>query len=378
VRGKFLPNVAKELGIKPGPAFRELSLGKPVTAASGRIVQPSEVMTAARPGTGFAMCDLPDISYLANFIAQSHWVDREMVQQRTGCFFWILGPGVVSDPRFRDFVASLPNSKHVIASPDVCPDKIIFQRAARANTLLNYLDPVFYPKLYSSSTPPDDLMPEGAFRAMAGMKWQIEPSWEMKLDTVIEPYNPEAVLNEPNNSEFINSAKDAHTNLAQFQPEVCPGSDIEFFTLGTGSALPSPFRNVSATLFRIPGVGSILFDCGENTLGQMKRVFGPEKLKEVLKDLKAVYISHLHADHHLGSVAVLKERSQLIDDDEETFIFGPYPFKFWLKEYSMVERFGHNRFSFICNNNLLRGNDRGNTKEYDISFFCYSFLLTSP
>ena len=68
-------------------------------------------------------------------------------------------------------------------------------------------------------------------------------------------------------------------------------SDHEVITLGTGSALPSKYRNVSATLLRIPGKGSYLFDCGENTIGQLLRVFGPEKLADVLLDLKLIWIS---------------------------------------------------------------------------------------
>lgn len=45
---------------------------------------------------------------------------------------------------------------------------------------------------------------------------------------------------------------------------------------------------------------SILLDCGEGTFGQIIRFYGKEKANEILKKLKAVYISHLHADHHIG------------------------------------------------------------------------------
>lgn len=41
-------------------------------------------------------------------------------------------------------------------------------------------------------------------------------------------------------------------------------------------------------------------DCGEGTFGQIVRFYGKDKLKEVVKNLKAIYVSHLHADHHLG------------------------------------------------------------------------------
>ena len=83
-------------------------------------------------------------------------------------------------------------------------------------------------------------------------------------------------------------------------------SEAEIVTLGTGSALPSKYRNVSATLLRVPGWGSMLFDAGENTLGQLKRVFPADELKEVLRELRVIWISHMHADHHLGTVSVIR------------------------------------------------------------------------
>lgn len=45
----------------------------------------------------------------------------------------------------------------------------------------------------------------------------------------------------------------------------------------------------------------LLLDVGEGTLGQIHRFYGVEA-ENVIKKLKAIYISHLHADHHIGNV----------------------------------------------------------------------------
>lgn len=95
-----------------------------------------------------------------------------------------------------------------------------------------------------------------------------------------------------------------------------PGSEIEVTTLGTGSACPSKYRNVSATLLRIPDIqggqpGAILLDCGEGTLGQMRRFYGPDGIKSMYKELKMIFISHMHADHHLGLQRILEDRFQV-------------------------------------------------------------------
>lgn len=47
----------------------------------------------------------------------------------------------------------------------------------------------------------------------------------------------------------------------------------------------------------------VLLDVGEGTLGQILRFYGQEA-DDVIRKLKAIYISHLHADHHIGMVII--------------------------------------------------------------------------
>ncbi len=49
----------------------------------------------------------------------------------------------------------------------------------------------------------------------------------------------------------------------------------------------------------------MLLDCGENTYGQLWRHFGPESA-DILRNLRAVYVSHLHADHHMVRLSFIK------------------------------------------------------------------------
>lgn len=51
----------------------------------------------------------------------------------------------------------------------------------------------------------------------------------------------------------------------------------------------------------------MLLDCGEDTHGQLYRHYG-EDTSQVLRHLKAVFLSHLHADHHMGLYGVLEHR----------------------------------------------------------------------
>lgn len=49
-------------------------------------------------------------------------------------------------------------------------------------------------------------------------------------------------------------------------------------------------------------------DSGEGTYGQLVRLLGVTRSDQVLRTLTAVYISHLHADHHLGFIELLIAR----------------------------------------------------------------------
>jgi hypothetical protein len=80
---------------------------------------------------------------------------------------------------------------------------------------------------------------------------------------------------------------------------------ITIFPLGTASAIPSKYRNVSGTLVSVKG-SNILLDCGEGTYGQLCRRFGND-VSKILRDLHTIFISHLHADHHLGVFTILIE-----------------------------------------------------------------------
>lgn len=46
---------------------------------------------------------------------------------------------------------------------------------------------------------------------------------------------------------------------------------------------------------------SLLLDCGEGTFGQLCRHYG-EKIDQILCNIAAVFVSHIHADHHTVSI----------------------------------------------------------------------------
>ena len=47
-------------------------------------------------------------------------------------------------------------------------------------------------------------------------------------------------------------------------------------------------------------MNSYVFDTGEGTLGQIQRYLGQGIADKIIRNLRLVFISHIHADHHLG------------------------------------------------------------------------------
>ncbi|PWW79384.1 hypothetical protein C7212DRAFT_288658 [Tuber magnatum] len=359
-RGKFLPLKAKELGVIPGPDFSLLTEGKSITTPNGNVVQPADVMEPMKPGTGVAVCDLPDTSYIEDFLAREEWRNTEKLRTEVGCFFWILGTGVSVDERLRAFMRQMGHSKHIISAPDVCPNTITFNGAAKSSTKLSLLDEKFFPLPYSTDEAPsrvDEFMEP----AKPGMIFVIEPRWEFNTWAIEPPFSREAILQETEPA-YIELAKIAREGNVENPGDDSPWKDVEVITLGTGSALPSKYRNVSATLVKVPGAGNILLDAGENTLGQLRRLYDPTELKAALRGLKGLYISHLHADHHLGAAAVLKAwydevySSNTSEANQLMNVVAPLKFLVWLREYADVEEFGFSKIRFISCEDLLQKN----------------------
>jgi ribonuclease BN (tRNA processing enzyme) len=76
-------------------------------------------------------------------------------------------------------------------------------------------------------------------------------------------------------------------------------------------------QTVSGHLIQIPDWGNLLLDAGEGTWGQMARYFGTDRARhsnvwQALRELKCVFASHAHADHHTGLAKILAMRQQVL------------------------------------------------------------------
>ncbi|ROT36059.1 hypothetical protein SODALDRAFT_328447 [Sodiomyces alkalinus F11] len=370
-RGKFNPKVAKELGVAVQD-FKLLTAGQAVKGKDGIDVTPDMVLEAPIKGSGFALFEIPSRDYVQHFVDRPEWRSEGLMDQ-VHVLYWVLGESVFDDPAIQSFIRERPGVRHVVMAPDVSPNMLAFESYAALLTTLRRIDPDRFPipkfnnkfrDVASTTTAAAGSPPVEVGRT--GMRAKYLPTFQV-VDSEVVPFpRLEEALNL--DDEIVSLAREAKRKVADpaFSAEVeraeqdMPNRDAEVIPLGTGSALPSKYRNVSATLLRVPGVGNYLLDAGENTLGQLRRMFGDEECRRVVADLRLILVSHMHADHHLGIASVIGEWHRLTSSssssqgqgttaDRTLGVCSPAQMQQWLREYSQVEDIGLPRLRFSTN-----------------------------
>ena len=381
MRGKFRPAAARARKVPPGPLWAALTSGFTVQSSDGLTVTPDMVLEPSKEGSGIAVVDLPSREYVHDLVHRPEW-KAERVMSGVGAVIWILGPGVIQDTTLLNFIEAQSGVQHIISSLDRCPDYLSMTSAASMAIRHSQIDPARYAVPLHRNTVPSTADEASIAResslfkfchpARRGLKLQLEPKFGISEEMVVPFLNNAHVARETSQdslklSQAAREEIDSPAVQAETLSQNLPSPDAEVICLGTGSALPSLHRNVSATLLRVPGCGSYLMDCGENTLGQLKRMYTASQLAELLQDLKLIWISHLHADHHLGMTSVVKawykevhgkdevkrqrptipeqqlNPAKLLEDGKRLFIVGNEHLSKWLEEYSSVEDFGYNQ-----------------------------------
>ncbi|KAG2217086.1 hypothetical protein INT45_004075 [Circinella minor] len=347
--GKFNPKAAKELGLAPGPNYGRLQRGQTITLDDGRTIEPNQVVGPSSPGHLFMIIDCPDQSYLNNLIHSNAFKQYQQTKEKKDqpcSVIHLIGQDVLEDKRYREWMNLFsPNTEHIISTPDICAQTVLYKAHAYGQVKLSKLDNQIFPVPHYSNIATRKLndykdLPKKCIPLSNMLKYNLEPKPGVVKEEHHEFDHDEACKQINRNQEFMESVQKAKKNASTVQlEESFPGDNVEIITLGTGSSIPSKYRNVSATLVKTPENGSIMLDAGEGTLGQMMRRFGHELDKE-LRQLQCIFVSHLHADHHLGVIQLLTKWAKLNNNDnKKLYVVAPFIFNTWLHEYSGVEPF---------------------------------------
>ncbi|KAI8851554.1 beta-lactamase-like protein [Chytridium lagenaria] len=349
-RGPDVPG--RGLGVKVGTDFGRLSRGESVTLDNGTVVHPHQCVAPTRPGSVFCVIDCPNPSYVASIIASPGLEPETLCKRPVRSVVHMLGKG------------------HIVASVDHTPCETLLHSTVSISGYLNRIDPDIFPMPYSSDVPDIDLssvpnLPKTTIASRPQLIHQLEPKTIVDAREVPKRAPPPDPATDDLLRRCLEEVEAGKTNAveANGSSHAAEGVDgkgeMVVVPLGTGAAIPSKYRNVSSTLLLLPE-GNVILDSGEGTLGQMFRHFGPGRFEEEVLRVRLMFVSHLHADHHLGTVGLLKRRRELdlamISKGcvpPPLYVLAPRTFLDWLDEYADCEDFGLDSFVLVASEEVL-------------------------
>ncbi|KAI0264706.1 hypothetical protein BC834DRAFT_882205 [Gloeopeniophorella convolvens] len=378
VRGKFNAERAAELGLF-GPRRGQVARGETVTfmvddGSGGKIertVRPEDCLGENESTKIVMVLDVPSPSHIDSLTsafdtpAYSSFRVKKVDEQKdqvVHIIHHILGPGVLEDERYKLFMNGFSSeTQHVVSSADHSPDPLTFTSAGLSQLRLNQLDPNMFPLLHYNTTPQKELAlvpslpPLTSFMESHAVV-DVRPPRLLATDPLLaarDRFHPVVAsempleLSSETREKFSKAQRVVSSRMAELagRPPK-PGDELVVISLGTNSAISSRYRNVSGHLVQIPDWGNVLLDAGEGTWGQMTRCFGmdpanPSNVWHALRGLKCVFVSHAHADHHIGLAKILAMRKKLDPPPSEPlYLVTTMQVHLCLREFAELEDLG--------------------------------------
>ncbi|XP_061702705.1 zinc phosphodiesterase ELAC protein 2 isoform X2 [Syngnathoides biaculeatus] len=342
-KGNFLVAEAKKLGLPVGtaaigPLIAALKCGKSVVY-DGKEIRPEQVCTPTDPGPVFIIVECPSEEFITPLCNSQH-ISRYHsggAEDAPGLVVHITPEALLKTDRYQDWMKRFPAStEHLILNEHAGSAHNV--RSHRLQAQLNQIHPDIFPNLQTyKPNDPQACLNMSVVRAECLLKFQLRPVIEWQRDAIPPCIHEEFVkeaLDVPNFLQEVGKCQQLRSSRS-----VAPAGQVEypeFVFLGTGSALPMKIRNVSSTLVNISPGRSLLFDCGEGTFGQLCRHYGND-VDEVLSNISAVFVSHMHADHHTGLVQLLYQRQRALATLKKAwnpmFLLAPWDMMSWLRQY---------------------------------------------
>ena len=360
-RGKFLPKRAIELGVKPGSNFGKLTRGLEVTLENGNVVKPEDVMEPSNPGVAFAIVRVPGLDWIDSLVSDEDPSWRQCKDM--SCIVHIVPTCVLRDKRYSEWVSSFGDkTQHIVINSEVCPQNFVHVSSAHAVERKFHLVPDVFPyRLFQSSDPVTKLpipeFPQRCAPARNLLKYVLLPRSRrgIKMDDVLSSSSSSKTLPKVETlssllspSSKVETSSSSNTESSSSKTASSIDNVVEFVFLGTSSAIPQKYRNVSGILLRFKNTTTrsknMLLDTGEGTFGQIVRLCGGvDAARREIANLECIWISHLHADHHLGLVRLLNH----FKGKNPVLVIGPTALQNWLDVVTQVHPEIKERYVFV-------------------------------
>jgi ribonuclease BN (tRNA processing enzyme) len=366
---KFKTDLLKQLKIPPATMGLLVKQGYADLPSGQRVTM--EELTYPQHPYGVLVLDIPDDQFLSTLkaIPFLKWVTEEGQKIFDLKFiFHCASADVVFKPQYIEWLESAPVSPvhhmflHISFDEEFSHrhDHCHFLRYRANYERLNRFFPFFYPKL------PFALFNNLETLGKIKCKKTIFRSFsrvEVKKE-VLEP-----IGFDESNKQVIEQMKAildmSHDPLYdQFKHIISAKNEFKafpfFITLGTGSMVPSTYRNVSSVMFGVNENCIGLFDCGEGTYHQINEQFG-DLVDEILIKTRIILITHIHGDHMYGILNLIHKRAKALAErrqpHEQTPLFLCIPANCLQIPLSFIEEIGSElnlNFVVITNQDIAR------------------------
>ncbi|XP_040386883.1 zinc phosphodiesterase ELAC protein 2 isoform X1 [Cygnus olor] len=339
-KGKFLAVKAQEMGLPVGtpailPIITALKNGESITF-EGRELSPEELCTPPDPGPAFIVLECPHEGFV-DAVCENETFRRYqegLPENQVAMVIHMTPESVLRDSRYQQWLERFgPGTQHLVLN-EKC-SAVHNPRSYKIQTQLNLIHPEIFPLLTTYQSKEEEAgCSVPIVRGECLLKYQFRPQQEWQRDAVTVCDHDAFVAEALELPDFQARVKECKESLPAVPEKMDAYPEIVF--LGTGSAIPMKIRNVSSTLVNISSTQSLLLDCGEGTFGQLCRHYG-EQVDQMLCNIAAVFVSHMHTDHHSGLMNILMERrrafASLGQAFRPLFLVAPEQIMPWLYEY---------------------------------------------
>ncbi|XP_033106695.1 zinc phosphodiesterase ELAC protein 2-like isoform X2 [Anneissia japonica] len=330
---------ALALGLPPGPKYTDLKRGLSVKTDAGVEIHPDDVLGPDVPSYPFIVLQCPSVEFLDSLCNNK---DLQSCQAGNGenssrLIIHITPTEVLQHSRYKDWMKRFHSeAEHLILNH--CQRSASHESARGLQAKLNLMHPDIFTLLPEPKWT-DFSLGDGlnVVKGETYLRYHIWPSTGFDR-SFVPTLNMKSYVEAAKEIEhFIENVElfksDQASNVTQQRTVRYP----EVLFLGTGSAMPNKERNVSCVLLNLSEDQTMILDAGEGSFAQMCRFYS-NQVEDVLFKLHCVFISHIHADHHVGLVQILRHWKQVMisrgAEDRDLMLVGPKRLLIWLNQYN--------------------------------------------
>uniref|UniRef100_A0A5S6QXM9 ribonuclease Z n=1 Tax=Trichuris muris TaxID=70415 RepID=A0A5S6QXM9_TRIMR len=309
---KLLLEKCMELKVPVGPLLGKLQGGIDVQLDDGRTILSADVLEQPEPCPAFAVLECPDLHCLDSLLRLKTFEHFLSPNEKLLAVVHLTENEVFQNSRYQQWLGQFNyETKHFVLNEHMSPCKPHNEALFRFNVQLNRINPQIFPFLHASTyaeMAETAIDPEATVRSTEPwLRFNLRPNAGL-IEIVKPPFSASALRN------LMESESDVVKELDAFQAEfdkhtISEGEQLPALTfLGTSSATPVRTRNVSGLLVHLADGCSLLCDCGESTFQQICTMYSASEAMAVLRSIKFIFISHMHADHFFGLATLLLQR----------------------------------------------------------------------